>query len=46
MPSKGYCLLAGGSPAMAKTGSHVAWMAGGNGNIVTGVSGVWILWKV
>ena len=32
VPSKGYCLLAGESPAMAKARSHVAWMAGDGGN--------------
>ena len=34
VPSKGYCLLAGESPAMAKARSHVAWMAGDGGNAV------------
>jgi hypothetical protein len=33
VPGKGYCLLAGESPAMVRARSHVAWMAGGNGNI-------------
>lgn len=33
VPSEGPHTLAGASPAMAKSQSHVAWMAGGDGNV-------------
>jgi hypothetical protein len=33
VPSEGWLTLAGGSPAMAKAGSHLAWMAGGDENV-------------
>ncbi len=33
VPSEGAHTLAGESPAMAKSQSHVAWMAGGEGNV-------------
>ena len=34
VPSKGQGTLTGESPVMVKAGSHVAWMAGGDGNVV------------
>ena len=34
VPSKGQGTLTGESPVMVKAGSHVAWMAGGDGNDV------------
>ena len=33
VPRKGPQTLAGASPAMAKSQSHVAWMAGSDGNV-------------
>jgi hypothetical protein len=33
VPSEGPHTLAGASPAMAKSQRHVAWMAGGEGNV-------------
>jgi len=33
VPSEGPHTLAGASPAMAISQSHVAWMAGGEGNV-------------
>ncbi len=33
VPSEGPHILAGASPAMAISQSHVAWMAGGEGNV-------------
>jgi len=34
VPSEGYRFLTGGSPVMAKAGSHVAWMAGDEGDVI------------
>jgi len=33
VPGEGWRTLAGESPVMAKAGNHVAWVAGGDGNI-------------
>ena len=33
VPREGYCFLTGESPRHGKSQSHVAWMAGGGGNV-------------